>query len=444
MTTIYRFMLAITLGLANIPSFAGEVKLSTSKAVGQTITVALDANITASITWADGTKESFQSDAMPKEFTVKSTEFTISSDEDITSLYLANNGLTSLSVIGIRASLQRLYCQGNELTELDLSPATKLTTLDCQDNQLTSLRLGSKVVSHLNCAGNQLTSNGLTGVKELTSLVCANNEMNEMKYGASMEKLKVLIAQDNQLEELNLEKSKNLKRMVASNNKLANLSLNSAGLAELFISNNKLDTLDITSARKLEVIIASDNELNLIRWEPDCSSTIKYAGLNNNALFFNSLPSIYEPRQRVYTLDATITPQRPFKIEENLNANETYDWKQLLIYNGWNKVVQTEVSFIDANGTQLVSGDDYNYSAGKVTFNKQFNDIKLMATSRYYPDVTLTSEPFNVNSPSGILSLENNNNSSLTPIYTLSGIRIDGKAPQKGIYIVKGKKVVIK
>ena len=179
MTKIYRFMLAITLGLANIPSFAGEVKLSTSKAVGQTITVALDANITASITWADGTKESFQSDAMPKEFTVKSTEFTISSDEDITSLYLANNGLTSLSVIGIRASLQRLYCQGNELTELDLSPATKLTTLDCQDNQLTSLRLGSKVVSHLNCAGNQLTSNGLTGVKELTSLVCANNEMNE-------------------------------------------------------------------------------------------------------------------------------------------------------------------------------------------------------------------------------------------------------------------------
>ena len=69
---------------------------------------------------------------------------------------------------------------------------------------------------------------------------------------------KVLIAQDNQLEELNLEKSKSLKKMVASNNKLANLSLNSAALAELFISNNKLDTLDITSARKLEVIIASE------------------------------------------------------------------------------------------------------------------------------------------------------------------------------------------
>ena len=444
MTTIYRFMLAITMILATIPSIAGEVKLSTSRAVGQTITVALDANVTASITWADGTKDTFLSDAMPKEFTVKSTDFTISSDEDITSLYLANNGLTSLSVIGIRASLQRLYCQGNELTELDLSPATKLTTLDCQDNQLTSLHLGSKVVSHLNCAGNQLTTNGLTGVKELTSLVCSNNEMGEMKYGTSMEKLKVLIAQDNQLEELNLEKSKSLKRFVASNNKLAKLSLNSAALTELMLSNNKLDTLDITSARKLEVIIVSDNELNLIRWEPECSSTIKYAGLDNNALFFNSMPTIYEPRQKVYTLDATITPQRPFKIEENLNANETYDWKQVVIYNGWNKVVQTEVSFVDANGNQLVSGDDYNYSAGKITFNKPFNDIKLIATSRYYPDVTLASEPFNVSSSSGILSLDNKNSSSLTPIYTLSGIRIDGKAPRKGIYIVKGKKVVIK
>ena len=444
MTTFNRFLLAMTLGLASIPTFAGEVKLSTSKTVGQTITVALDAGVTASITWADGTKDTFISDAMPKALTVKSTDFTISSDEDITSLYLPNDGLTSISITGIRATLQKLYCPGNELTELDLSPATKLTALDCQDNQLTSLRIASKVISNLNCAGNQLTENGLSGVKELTSLVCASNEMGEMKYDTSMEKLKVLIAQDNKLEALNLEKSKSLKRLVAGNNKLTNISLNSAALAELMVSNNKLDTLDLSSARKLEVVFACDNELNLVRWDPDCSSTIKYAGLNDNALFFNSMPTIYEPRQRVYTLDATLTPQRPFKMTENLNANETYDWKQLLIYNGWNKVIQTEVSFIDANGSPLVSGDDYNYSAGKVTFNKPFNNIKLTATSRYYPDVTLTSEPFNVNPPSGIIALDNNNGSSLTPIYTLSGVRIDGKAPQKGIYIVKGKKVVIK
>ncbi|MBR5656267.1 MAG: hypothetical protein IKW98_06240 [Prevotella sp.] len=444
MNTIQHLLLATTLGMATIPASAGDVKLSTSKAVGQTITVAMDAGITASITWNDGTKEEFYSDATPKEFTIKSTDFTISSDENITSLYLPNDGLTSISVVGIRATLQKLYCPGNELTELDLNSATKLTTLDCQDNRLTSLRFGSKVVKSINCAGNQLTSTNLTGINELTSLVCSSNEINEVKNNASMAKLKVFIGQSNQLEQLDFTKSTSLKRLVASNNKLTSLTLQSAALAELMASYNQLDTLDITSARKLEVLIVSNNELNEILWDPSCSSTIKYAGLNDNTLFFNSLPTIYEPRQKVYTLEASITPQRPYKLTEDLNTNETYNWKQQLIYNGWDKVVQTDFAFVDSDGNQLVQGDDYSYSAGKVTFNKPFNNIKLTATSRYYPDITLTSEPFNVNSTSGIQNLDNHDNPSTTTIYSISGVRIDSQTLPKGIYIVNGKKVIIK
>ena len=444
MNTIHHLMFAMILGMATTPATAGDVKLSTSKATGQTITVALDAGITASITWNDGTKEEFYSDATPKEFAVKSTDFTISSDEDITSLYLPNDGLTSISVVGIRATLQKLYCPGNELTELDLNSATKLTTLDCQDNRLTSIRFGSKVVKSLNCAGNQLTSTNLTGVNELTSLVCSSNEVNEVKNNSNMAKLKVFIGQNNQLDKLDFTKSTNLKRLVASNNNLTSLILQSAALTDLMVSFNKMDSLDITSAKKLEVILASNNELNEILWDPSCSSTLKYAGLNDNTLFFNSLPTIYDPRQKVYTLDASITPQRPYRLAENLNANETYNWKQQLIYNGWNKVIQTEFAFIDSNGNQLVQGDDYSYSAGKVTFNKPFSNIKLTATSRYYPDITLTSEPFNVNSPSGIQNLNNLDNPSTTTIYTISGVRIDSETLPKGIYIVNGKKVIIK
>lgn len=267
MNTIQHLLLATTLGLATIPATAGDVKLSTSKAVGQTITVAMDADITASITWNDGTKEEFYSDATPKEFTVKSTDFSISSDENITSLYLPNDGLTSISVVGIRSTLQKLYCPGNELTELDLNSATKLTTLDCQDNRLTSIRFGSKIVKNLNCAGNQLTSTNLTGINELTSLVCSGNEINEVKNNASMAKLKVFIGQSNQLEQLDFTKSTNLKRLVASNNKLTSLTLQSPALAELMASYNLLDTLDITSAKKLEVLIVSNNELNEILWD---------------------------------------------------------------------------------------------------------------------------------------------------------------------------------
>lgn len=444
MKIIYQLLFATALGMATIPANAGEVKLSTNKAAGQTVTVAVDAGITAAVTWADGTKESFYSDAMPKEFTVKSADFTISSDDDITLLYLPNDGLTNINVIGIRTTLQKLYCPGNELTELDLNAATKLTELNCQDNQLTSLRFGSKVVSILNCAGNKLTSTELTGVKELTSLVCAGNALNEVKNDASMEKIKVFIGQDNQLDKLDLSKATNLKRVVASRNQLTNLALKSTVLSDLMVSQNKLDTLDITSARKLVVVIADNNELKEVLWDPTCSSTVKYVGLNDNALFFNSFPTIYDFRTKTYLLDASLTPQRPYKLADNLNANETYDWKQVLIYNGWNKVSQTEIAFVDANGNQLVSGDDYKYSAGIVTFYKEFSNIKLAATARYYPDITLTTEPFNVITTSGIQNVENNGGVSTNAIYTLSGTRIDGRIPQKGIYIINGKKIVIK
>ena len=443
MKFINHSLLAMALGMTVIPAMAGDVKLSTNKPVGQAITVATNPGVNATITWGDGTKETFYSDAMPKEFIVKSDNLTISSDDDITALYLPNDGLTSISVIGIRATLQRLYCPGNELTELDLGPATKLTTLDCQDNQLTSLRFGSKVMKSINSAGNKLTTTNLNAVSELTELVCSGNEMAEVEGDAKMAKIKVLMAQGNELGKLDLTKATSLKRLVASNNKLATLTLNSAALTDLMASYNKLDTLDISKAKKLVEVIAGYNELNEVKWAPACSTTVNYVGLNDNALFFNSMPVVYDNRQRVYTLEASLTPQRPHKIAETLNSNETYNWKDIIVYNGWGKVVQTEVDFTDNNGHQLISGEDYTYSVGNVTFKKEFNIIRLSETSRFYPDITLTSEPFNVVSTSGIQNLTEAK-ASPTTTYTLSGIRVDDKVARKGIYIVNGKKRVIK
>ena len=57
---------------------------------------------------------------------------------DLTELFCAYNGLTSLDV-SQNTALSFLNLTGNQLTSIDVSQNTSLTQLWCDDNQLTSI-----------------------------------------------------------------------------------------------------------------------------------------------------------------------------------------------------------------------------------------------------------------------------------------------------------------
>ena len=60
---------------------------------------------------------------------------------DVGYMFINSQGISSLQGIEFFTELSNLYCEGNQLTSLDLSRNTALTSLYCSSNRLTALDL---------------------------------------------------------------------------------------------------------------------------------------------------------------------------------------------------------------------------------------------------------------------------------------------------------------
>ena len=113
------------------------------------------------------------------------TTLDVSKCTALTSLDCGYNQLTTLNVTK-NTALTKLSCWGNQLTSLDISKNTALTYLSCWDNQLTSLDVSKNTaLTELQCTDNQLTSLDISKNTELTSMNCDGNpftaeEMNKI------------------------------------------------------------------------------------------------------------------------------------------------------------------------------------------------------------------------------------------------------------------------
>ena len=97
---------------------------------------------------------------------------------DVTELLIYNMDIADLTGIGYFTALNRLICEDNKLTTLDVSKNTALTILDCSNNQLTALDLShNTALKMLWCNVNQLTSLDLSHNTALTFLCCDYNQL---------------------------------------------------------------------------------------------------------------------------------------------------------------------------------------------------------------------------------------------------------------------------
>ena len=74
----------------------------------------------------------------------KNGSLSLSERESATWIQCNNQGIGSLKGIEYFSKLDKLECNNNNLTTLDLSANTQLTKLQCNKNQLTSLDLSEK------------------------------------------------------------------------------------------------------------------------------------------------------------------------------------------------------------------------------------------------------------------------------------------------------------
>lgn len=123
------------------------------------------------IDWGDGTIDENQTHYYPQ----KGTYYVTIKVKKIKTLTLSAPQVTSLDLSEI-TELTTLWCRNCKLTSLDLSKNTELTTLGCSDNQLISLDLSKNIkLTDLECYNNKLNSLDLSKNIELTRLSCTKN-----------------------------------------------------------------------------------------------------------------------------------------------------------------------------------------------------------------------------------------------------------------------------
>ena len=170
--------------------------------------------------------------------------------------------LTSLRGIEYFESLQKLSCQWNQLTTLNISKNTALTILNCSYNLLTSLDVSKNtVLKRLECDFNQLTSLDVSKNTVLKRLECGGNRLNTLDVSKNTV-LEELNCSENQLTTLDVSKNTVLKLLECGGNRLNTLDVSkNTVLEELVCSENQLTTLDVSKNTVLKRLECDFNQL---------------------------------------------------------------------------------------------------------------------------------------------------------------------------------------
>ena len=305
----------------------------------------------------------------------------------LTGLYCFNNQLTSLDV-SKNTALKELACHNNQLTSLDVSKNTALTVLSCFDNQLTSLDMsGCTALTELHCYNNQLTSLDVSGFTALTTLRCYTNQLTSLDVSKNT-LLTELSCDNNQLTSLNVSGCTALKSLYCYNNQLTSLNVSGCtALKSLYCHNNQLTSLDVSKNTALIYLACSDNQLASL----DVSK--------NTALWY-------------------------FSFDQNKIKGS-----------GMDALVESLPNVSESSMYVI-----YNENEGNVMTTVQVAAAKAKGWTPYYYDGEDWWE-YAGSDPSGIEELKNSKVEGLK-YYDLQGRRVVN--PTKGVYILNGRKVVIK
>ncbi|WP_433765108.1 T9SS type A sorting domain-containing protein [Flavobacterium ginsenosidimutans] len=127
----------------------------------------------------------------------------------VTELDLSSSSITNLDGIQDFISLNKLNAKSNQLTTLDLSKNTALTTLNVDFNTLTTLNVSSnQYLTNLSVYYNKISTLDISNNTALTSLDLSYNQLNSLDV-SKLKGLTYLRVNNNQLVNLNLKNGKN-------------------------------------------------------------------------------------------------------------------------------------------------------------------------------------------------------------------------------------------
>ena len=206
------------------------------------------------------------------------------SDEEIAlvdHITLSKSEAQSLAGIEYFVALKYLTCELGELTSLDLSHNTMLSSLNCRENKLTYLNISNNpslryldcennlisnldvnnkpLLEYIYCQNNHLTQLDVNGTDSLHDIRCEYNQINSLDL-SNRSYLEILYCKNNALCSLIVEGCTSLKTLVCNNNALSSLIVEGCtSLTSIRCSYNNLLTLDLSSCSSLDSVYASYN-----------------------------------------------------------------------------------------------------------------------------------------------------------------------------------------
>ncbi|WP_430412057.1 leucine-rich repeat domain-containing protein [Kordia sp.] len=181
---------------------------------------------------------------------------------NITELNIANKSISDLTGIEDFIALESLGCWFNQLTSIDLSQNTSLTSLQLEGNQLTSIDLSQNInLTYLRLRTNQLTSIDLTNNINLTDLSLGINQLTTVDVSQNVD----------------------LTHLSLSNNQLTNIDLaNNIVLENLYLSDNQFTSVDIAGNVNLDILYCEGNQLTTL--DVSNNTNITFLNCSNNLL----------------------------------------------------------------------------------------------------------------------------------------------------------------
>ena len=125
--------------------------------------------------------------------------------DSVTSIMFDKKGAANLKGIEYFTQLNRLECEENKVTELDLSNNKNITYLNVRSNKLKKLDVSMLKLSHLECSDNQITALDVSKSKDLDHLECNGNKIADLDITAN-KNLQYLICYSNAFTTLDISK----------------------------------------------------------------------------------------------------------------------------------------------------------------------------------------------------------------------------------------------
>lgn len=374
---------------AALPATADRVDFEALPDAGS-VRLTLDAGIDGLVRWADGTTEEIRFEGPLREIKLKSSAFSIETAEIIRYVVCPDNPLTSIDLTNA-PYVRGLYAQNCRLTDLKPGVATALNVLHVSGNPA----LGEKLAS--------------LSLPALSFLGAAECELSQLPGADAVPALEGLWAWGNKLTSAPVVGRTNCEQALLQDNRLSTLAVSPA-LRTLCVSGNQLRRLDLKACNRLETLDAAHNIVRILYTSPACASTLRYLYVNDNALDYADMPTLSDADGNCYLTDMALDTQAELKIASTLQPDAEVSLATFVAANQWGKQLEAEVTWTDKDGNALVPGKDYVDKGGYVyTFLKGFDGVRATATCADYPGMTLVTGEMQVNAPTAIAGVNDDN-----------------------------------